>query len=154
MHVYILEHPQPRNFPRICVFIIQGFFTEKFFHWWVRAQTKTAPNDYNFTGTGRDFKQLFYILDYKTQKHQSTMLPGALPHILSEFCYWTPKILLHWVPSISYTKEMSLIRFKAVFPLRIYVTREEMQWGIQKTDITKYMGEDLERVFRFTWRKW
>lgn len=39
-----------------------------------------APNDYNFIGSGRDFKQLFYILDYRTQKHQSAMLPGALPH--------------------------------------------------------------------------
>lgn len=70
MHGCILEHPQPRNFPRICVFI-QSFFTvKKFFHR-LRAQTKMAANSYNFTGSGKDFKQLFYIL---TTEPKSTSL--------------------------------------------------------------------------------
>lgn len=53
----------------------------------IKSTNKKEANNYNFTDSGIDFKKLLYILDYRTQKHRSTMLPGALPHILSEFCY-------------------------------------------------------------------
>jgi len=40
---------------------------------------------------------------------------------------------------------MSLTHFKAVFPVRIYITQEAMQKRMQEMDIMKSLGEDIER---------
>lgn len=113
-----------------------------------------TAND-NFIGSGRESKQLFsYILDYRIQKHQPTVLRGAHPHIISEFCYRTPKILLHWVPSVSYMKLLSLTHFRGFSSKNLCYTGRKAVRDVRNGYITKYIGEDIERVFRFTWRKW